>query len=71
MLRYINDNGDILTEEELAEAHLFYLNDAYDEVEIAGLHYLVGDILRAVDPIAFRQDFLDYLDAYGWEELDE
>lgn len=71
MLMYIDDGGDIVSEYELAEAHLSYLNDSYPEVEILGGSYLVGDILKEVDPIAFRQDFLDYLDMHGWEEVDE
>ena len=69
MIWYRNAEGHELNEDELERAHLEFLNDTYEEVDIAGLKYLVGDVLKEVDPIAYRLDFLDYLDAFEWEEI--
>lgn len=45
-----------------------YLNFYYDDVEVFGNFYEMGTALRALDPVAFRQAYLDYLDAEGLEE---
>lgn len=71
VLYYQNPEGDVLSEYELADVHLEFLNDALPVIDINGMRYLAGDVLREIDPIAFRQDFLDYLDMFDWEELDE
>lgn len=38
-----------------------FLNDAYADVEIAGMVYLAGDILRKVDPVAFNEILWDLI----------
>jgi hypothetical protein len=44
------DAKPINIEERLYET----LNDVYPEVEIAGLTFLPGDIVKQLDPVAFR-----------------
>lgn len=69
-LLFQNDEGDVLTEYELANAHLEFLNDSLPVIEINGMQYLAGNILQEVDPIAFHENFLDYLDSFGWYEVE-
>lgn len=46
------------------------LNEEYGEVEIVGYTYMAGDVLREIDPIAFRELYLDWLDSEGIDEDD-
>lgn len=70
VLYYQNPEGDVLSEYELADAHLKFLNDSLPVIKIGYLQYLAGNVLREVDPIAFREDFLDYLDSFDWHEVE-
>lgn len=47
-----------------------YLNDSFTVEEIMGDGYGAGSVFRAVDGIAFRESFLNYLDAVGAEETE-
>ncbi len=69
VLYYQSPEGDVLSEDELADAYLEYLNDSLPMIEINGMEYLAGDVLREVDPIAFREDFFNYLDLFEWHEV--
>ena len=69
VLYFQNLEGDVLSEYELADAHLEFLNGQLPVVEIGDLQYLAGNVLREVDPIAFREDFLNYLDSFEWHEV--
>jgi hypothetical protein len=50
-----------LTESELEDRFEEHMDDAYDRVEIGGLTYYAGAVLRAVDPTAFRTYLADWL----------
>jgi len=39
-----------------------FLDDVYGEVSVAGFKYFTSNILNAVDPVAYHQGFLDWLD---------
>lgn len=45
-----------------------YLNEEFTVEEIMGDGYGAGSVLKAVDRIAFRESFLNYLDANDLEE---
>lgn len=68
-LLFQNGEGDVLTESELEAAHREYLNDSYPLAQVGEWEYPAGDVLSLVDPILYRQDFLDYLDSFGWYEV--
>ena len=40
-----------------------WLNDAYGEVEVAGMSYSTSRVLREIDPIAYNCGFSDYCDS--------
>lgn len=39
------------------------LNDCYDAVKIGSLAYEAGEVLKKIDPVAFRECVNDYMDA--------
>jgi hypothetical protein len=41
------------------------LNNNYESFKIGDLEYLAGSTLREIDPIAFRQIVLDFMDERG------
>ena len=43
------------------------IDGVYDSVVVCGIEFTPGQILRRLDPIAFREAYLDYLDG---EEID-
>ncbi len=51
-----------ITEEELMDRYENMLNEVYEPVSICGYSYEQGSALKELDPIAFRQGFLDYID---------
>lgn len=60
---YVNPNGVLLTEHEMEDLLECDLNDMYDVVKIGFYTFEVGAMLRAVDPIAFREEMLAWIDA--------
>lgn len=50
---------------ELQEAYREFLNEVHPEVTIAGCTFEPSEVLEKLDPIAFRQSYLDYADAEG------
>ena len=38
------------------------INNNYESLKIGNLEYLAGSVLRKLDPIAFRQIVLDFMD---------
>jgi len=46
------------------ESYNLMLNDA-DEIMVAGLQFMPSEILRRLDPIAYRTGLNDYLDGMG------
>ena len=59
MVRYLNEYDA----EEMYDEWL----DSMGEVEVCGLTYLASRVLQAVDPVAYRCGFNDFLDAEGFE----
>jgi hypothetical protein len=58
----------MLNKDELQEM----LNEGYPPVQIADRgYYYHGDILRALDPIAFDEAYDEYCDNYDALEVDE
>lgn len=49
------------TESALEDIFEDFMDDTYDKVEIGGLTYYAGAVLRAVDPEAFRTYLADWL----------
>lgn len=52
----------VYTEQELSDRYEDMLNDTYDMVDIAGHLYSAGYALKQLDPIAFREAVLAYID---------
>ena len=46
------------------------LNELYEAISIGSLTYQPADVLRSVDPVAYRQGLLDYLDVSDIVEID-
>jgi hypothetical protein len=61
--KIIIDTLQSLTAEQLTEEFNDVLDDAQGGVTICGMTYAASDVLCAVDPIAYRQEFLAWLDA--------
>ena len=51
--------------EAIVQGYDDLINGIYPEVEIFGAHYLVSDLLKDNDPIAYQCGFLEYLDNEG------
>ena len=47
------------------------INDNYESLKIGNLEYLAGSVLREIDPIAFREIVLDFMDQEEEEEEEE
>lgn len=58
------------TYEELENLFEQELNELYEDVNVCGYGYESGALLRSIDPIAFREGLLEYLDARGFEQDD-
>ena len=64
---YIDADGDVYDEDELRERY----DDMLDEsgmVTIGSLEYSPSEVLKSVDPTAYRVGMSDYQDALGWDE---
>lgn len=69
MIEFVNENtSDKLSERELEEHYRDMLDENLPELGILGMYYTVGTALKELDPIAFRECFLQYADAEGWTE---
>jgi hypothetical protein len=51
-----------MNEELLAPLYDQMLDETNEQIVIGNLLYSPSDVLKAVDPIAYDQGFLDYLD---------
>lgn len=58
------------TVSEALEVFEEMLNESVPHVIIAGIRFAPSDILRELDPIAFRYEFYDWLDAEGVDSDD-
>lgn len=56
-----------MTEYEVEKAYEEMMNECHEVVNIGGLEYEAGRVLRAIDPIAFRCGMIDWADGEGIE----
>ena len=57
--------------DEEEERYKEELNEIYGEVEICGYKYPAGDVLKEVDPVAFRVGLADWTSEQEEEEDEE
>ena len=62
-MQYRTSWGDTVSEWELEEQFEDMLNDVYPMIEIVGMYFESGTALKELDPIAFREAFLDYINS--------
>ncbi len=60
---YKYDELDVLTEIELEDTFEDEMDDCYSMVEIMGFNFSQIRALKELDPCAYRQAFLDWLDS--------
>ena len=58
-----NDSSLYLSDKELEERYDSYLDDCFEVVKIGLLKYDPSDVLKNVDPIAYRCGLSDWLDS--------
>lgn len=51
-----------LTDNDLDKRFADFLDDVHEEVKVCGYSYPVSRLLKAVDPIAYHQEYLAWLD---------
>ncbi len=61
---------ELSSEHKLTEEFTDVLNDEHDEIVICGMTFLAGHALQRLDPVAFRESFLVWLDNEGWVETE-
>lgn len=59
---YVDEAGELFSEDELNDAYENMLTDVYGTVLVAGFEFDAGAIVREMDPIAFRCGMLDWVD---------
>lgn len=57
------------TEDEVIQAFEEMLDEVTDEVRIGILVYSASEVLKAVDPVAYRQELLTYVDTLREDEI--
>ena len=60
---YVTVDGDLRAEGELEEEFSDQLDDCWEPVSVCGFLFDAGRALRELDPIAFRESFLDWINA--------
>ena len=58
----IREELTAISERELEERFDEFLSEVYGEVDLCGYTYPARDVFKSHDPIAYRQDFLSWLD---------
>ena len=53
----------VFTERELLERFNEQFNEVFPLVQFGSLSYEAANVLESVDPIAYRQEFLNWLDS--------
>lgn len=61
----MNSTMNITTMSELLESYRELLDGCYSEITIAGCTFKPSEVLEGLDPVAFRQGYLDYVDDLG------
>lgn len=59
---YVDESGELFSAGELEDVYQDDLGDFYGMVSVCGLEYDAGRVLREIDPIAFREGFLGWID---------
>lgn len=59
---YVDEAGELFSEDELNDAYENMLTDVYGTVLVAGFEFDAGAVVREMDPIAFRCGMLDWVD---------
>ena len=59
---YVDESGELFSSGELEDVYQDDLGDFYGMVSVCGLEYDAGRVLREMDPIAFREGFLGWID---------
>lgn len=61
IIEWLEDNGkDVYTYSEVEDLYEETLNDIYDDVKIGELTFSAGQIVRNLDPVAFRCGVSDW-----------
>lgn len=60
---YVNLQGELYAERELVDEFMGVLNEVGGVVEVCGHHFDAGRVIRELDPIAFREELLFWIDA--------
>jgi hypothetical protein len=47
------------------------LDEVFGKVNICGYEYLASYALQELDPVAYREEFNNWLDQYEWSEDEE
>ncbi len=63
----ISNQNTAMTKRDWLTAFDEYLEDNYPKYDMFGLSFLPSDILKEVDPIAYKECFYDWLCAEGWQ----
>lgn len=58
--------GEPLSDCELYELYDDMLNEVYESTHIGYTEFMPSDILRSLDPVAYRCGFNDWLDSELW-----
>ncbi|QDH85459.1 phosphonoacetylaldehyde hydrolase [Proteus phage vB_PmiP_RS8pmA] len=61
----MNNTMNITTMGELLESYREFLDGCYSGITIASCTFEPSEVLEELDPVAFRQGYLDYADAVG------
>lgn len=59
---YVDESGELFSSGELEDVYQDDLGDCYGMVSVCGLEYDAARALREIDPIAFREGFLGWID---------
>ena len=52
---------------DAVRAYTDMLDEVYGDIEVCGMTYEAGRVLRDVDPVAYRCGFIDWCDAEGFD----
>lgn len=58
---YVDEGGELFSEDELNDAYENMLTDAYGTVLVAGFEFDAGAVVREMEPVGFRCGMLDWV----------
>ena len=58
-----------LSDNDVEQAYIEILDEVYEEVELCGCRYQASEVLRAVDPVAYREGLLDHINSEEFTEV--